>query len=174
MKIVSIFAPKLYSFRFPSEELNELHRLLDNWNDVTYIYNFLKENKSDIDKNKNILELADQISDDAYEIENTLSKLSNSSSQSLEQFFKPLNNEEYYFQLLSRQKGRVNYLRIYALKIDENCFVITGGAIKLTQRMQDREHTQKELYKINQCKQFLTENGVHDSDSFYEFITEQQ
>jgi hypothetical protein len=44
-------------------------------------------------------------------------------------------------------------LRLYALKIDKDCFVITGGAIKVSQKMQ--------------------ENGVFDSESFFELLSEQ-
>ena len=71
-----------------------------------------------------------------------------------------------------RQKGRKNYLRIYALRIDKNCFVITGGAIKFTHLMQDRKHTQLELNKIEMCRNYLKENGIIDADSFYEFLNQ--
>ncbi|NVO09332.1 MAG: hypothetical protein HXX16_05145 [Bacteroidales bacterium] len=173
MKIVSIFTVKLFSFHYPGEKLNELRRLLNCWNDTEYIYNFLKENKSDI-QNKTIEELAELIIYDAHEIDISLHKLSKSDSITFESFFKPLDNKEYSLQLLSPQKGRRHCLRIYALKIDANCFVITGGAIKLNHLMEDREHTQKELQKIKKCQQFLKNNSIHDSESFYEFIIEQQ
>ena len=54
-----------------------------------------------------------------------------------------------------------------------NVFVITGGAIKLTRTMQERSHTQAELDKINQCRQYLASNGVFDSDSFISMIEEE-
>ena len=38
--------------------------------------------------------------------------------------------------------------------------------------MQERAHTQEELKKINQCRQFLMDNGVFDSDSFISMIEE--
>lgn len=65
-------------------------------------------------------------------------------------------------------------MRLYAIKIDEDTFVITGGAIKLPLQhlMQDRAHTQLELSKLNKAKRYLEENGVNDNDSFYEFLNE--
>jgi len=39
--------------------------------------------------------------------------------------------------------------------------------------MEDRNHTNRELIKLNRCKAFLNENGVIDADSFYEFLNEQ-
>jgi len=56
--------------------------------------------------------------------------------------------------------------------LEKNVFVITGGAIKLTRTMQERSHTQAELDKLNQCRQFLASNGVFDSDSFISMIEE--
>lgn len=76
---------------------------------------------------------------------------------------------------LSMQKGKIsrNQLRLYALKIDENCFVITGGAIKMTQKMSEHEETSNELDKLIKARNHLNANGVFDNESFYEFITEQ-
>jgi len=56
--------------------------------------------------------------------------------------------------------------------LEKNVFVITGGAIKLTRTMQERSHTQAELDKLNQCRQYLASNGVFDSDSFISMIEE--
>ena len=36
--------------------------------------------------------------------------------------------------------------------------------------MQEREHTQKELDKLNACRDFLKQNGVFDQDSFIDFL----
>ena len=58
--------------------------------------------------------------------------------------------------------------------LEKNVFVITGGAIKLTRTMQERSHTQAELDKLNQCRQYLASNGVFDSDSFISMIEEDE
>lgn len=173
MKIVHIFAEKLYAFHFDGETQNELGRLLSEWNDPEYLYNFFKANKADIPKNESIISLSEKVSEDANKVDDTLYAICNSHSMKLSRFFKPLNNEEYRILTISEQKGRENYLRIYALRIDDNCFVITGGAIKLTLKMQDRKHTKKELNKIKTCRNFLKANDVVDEESFYEFLNEQ-
>ena len=61
---------------------------------------------------------------------------------------------------------------MYAIRIDNNCFVITGGAIKMSQKMQDHKDTQEELKKLNKAKDYLADNDVHDIDSFTELINE--
>lgn len=173
MKIVHIFAKKLYAFHFEGETHNELSKLLNEWNNREYLYHFLKANSTDIPRGEDIFTLSEKISEDANKIDDTLHEICSDESKKLNSFFKPLNNEEYRILTISEQKGRKNYLRIYALRIDDNCFVITGGAIKLTQKMQDRKHTEKELSKIKTCRNFLKVNDIVDEESFYEFLIEQ-
>jgi len=173
MKIVPIFDDKLYSFHYDNEDENELDRLLNDWNNVSYLYGFVSHNLADIPGNKTKEAIVKVIIDNATDIDNTLYELAHNMGKTLDEFFRPLNNSEYRMLELSKQKGRKNFLRIYALRIEKNCFVITGGAIKFTHLMQDRPHTQHELKKIEICRIFLKENGVYDSESFYEFLTEQ-
>ena len=55
-------------------------------------------------------------------------------------------------------------MRIYAIKLDKDVFVITGGAIKLTRTMQERAHTQRELERLERVRNFLLEEGAVDVD----------
>lgn len=175
MKIVRIFAEqsKLFAFRFEGEKMNELQRLLTLWNDTSYLYEFVTNNKSDIPKNISIQTLVFQLIKDANDIDDTISEISSNPKRRLEEFFKTLDNQEYHIVELSKQKGRKNFLRLFAIKIDNNCFVITGGAIKFHHLNKDRAHTQKEMQKINRCRDYLKDNGVFNVDSFYEFLNEQ-
>ena len=61
---------------------------------------------------------------------------------------------------------------VYAIRIEPNVYIVTGGAIKLTATMQDREHTQMELDKLNACRNYLQQNGIFDKDSFVDFFEE--
>lgn len=168
MKIVDIFEPNLYSFHYKDEEANEYYRLMELWTDVEYLKNFAKENKiEDVNQFiRKILRDAENIQDFLFEVENN--------KNILEHYFRPLNNNEFGFISLSKQKGKLveDKLRLYAIKIDNNCFVITGGAIKMSQKMQDHADTKKELPKINKAQDILRENGIIDDESFYEFLIE--
>lgn len=42
----------------------------------------------------------------------------------------------------------------------------------MTATMQEREHTQRELDKLNACRDFLKCNGVFDQDSFIDLFEE--
>jgi len=172
MEIVRIFAARneLFAVHYSNEKHDELKRLLLLWNDVSYLNQFLIQNKSDIPKGKTITQLVRQIIDNANEIDDTLYNLILDESMNIDSFFKPLNNNEYKILELWKQKGRNNYLRIYALRIDTNCYLITGGAIKFTRIMDDRPHTKKELNKIEKCRNYLLDNNVTDEESFLNFL----
>jgi hypothetical protein len=174
MEIVRIFNEQLFAFHFKGEKFNEMRRLLTLWNDTAYLYEFVTNNKSDIPKDLNILALVSQIIDHANDIDDRLYEISSNPEKGLEEFFKPLDNQEYHIVELSKQKGRKNYLRLFAIKIDYHCFVITGGTIKFHHLNKDRPHTQKEMQKMDRCRDYLKDNGVFDADSFYEFLNEQQ
>ena len=61
---------------------------------------------------------------------------------------------------------------MYAIKLEPGCYVITGGAIKLTRTMQEREHTLKELQKMEQVRDLLMDKGVVDADGFEDYVNE--
>lgn len=174
MKIVDIFALKLFAFHYENEVDNEYDRLLDLWNDAAYIYEFLKENKRDIPLYRTIAQVAEFIIEDAIELDEALIEITESDDKNLSHFFKQLHNQEYQAKVLSLQKGRRHCLRLYAIKIDEDTFVITGGAIKLPLQhlMEDRVHTQEELKKLKKAQAYLKEKGIFDEDSFFEFLNE--
>ena len=93
--------------------------------------------------------------------------------------FHPLSLKDSRAHELTREKARnwergqhPSWLRIYAIRIEPNVYIVTGGAIKLTATMQEREHTLKELAKLNACRDFLKCNGVFDQDSFIDLFEE--
>jgi hypothetical protein len=135
MKIVVIFAGKLYSFHYEAEAKNEYKRLMESWNDISYLRTYAKQNKIG-----DIRSFVEQIMDDAAYIEDLLAEMAHN-NRPLASFFRRLDDMESGTKILSLQKGKRYQLRIYAIKIDENLFVLTGGAIKLGWKMQDHPDT---------------------------------
>ena len=81
--------------------------------------------------------------------------------------------------LLGNEKARLrdtprhaSWLRIYAIKLDPGIYIITGGAIKLTRTMQEREHTLVELARMENVRRYLLENDITDMDSFKDYLRE--
>lgn len=97
----------------------------------------------------------------------------------LDKIFRPLDNYRTSDQLLGKEKARLkhsfrhtSWLRIYAIKLATGIYIITGGAIKLTATMQEREHTLMELQKMEKVRRFLLEENVVDDESFIEYLGE--
>ena len=65
-----------------------------------------------------------------------------------------------------------SWLRIYAIRLTDGKYIITGGAIKLTLEMKDREHTQNELIKLDKVRRFLLEEGIVDDEGFIDYLAE--
>lgn len=97
----------------------------------------------------------------------------------LDKLFRPLHNSRTNEILLGKEKARIkdrpqhaSWLRIYAIKLEPGCYIITGGAIKLTRTMQEREHTLRELNKMEQVRNYLIEEGAIDAAGFEDFLSE--
>lgn len=168
MKIVRIFADQLFAFHYDHETNNEFDRLMDLWTDVAFLHQFVENNNI-----QNTSVFVQDILQDAEQIQDFLEHL-NQNSQPYGFYFEPLQDAERN-RLLAFQKGKIrkNRLRYYAIKLDNNCFVITGGAIKMSQTMQDHPDTNNELAKLQAARAYLNKQGVFDEDSFYELLIEQ-
>ncbi|NDW12623.1 hypothetical protein D0T50_06935 [Bacteroides sp. 214] len=170
MKIIPIFAEKLYSFHYEVERLDEYERLFEMWNDPEYVFDFAQKNELLLEQmGYSIDKFVEQVFSDAEVLEEILLSYRDNDSV-IDNCFQPLYNQEYQPKILSLQKKRCKLLRLYAIRIDTNCYVITGGAIKTTRTMQEHPDTNKELQKLEQCKNYLQSEGVFDNDSFFEII----
>lgn len=72
-----------------------------------------------------------------------------------------------------RTSNHPSWLRLYAIKLEPQTYVITGGTIKLTQTMQERQHTLAELSRIEKVRNFLMDNGVVDLEGMLELMQEE-
>lgn len=179
MKFEELINGKLWAVREDDSESHELEILLDHWNNVVWLREFFINNIDDINAHYHV-SIEDAIWDtieDSEELENLLMELGE--SDDLDKMFRPLNNNETAESVLQKDKTRIatrprhsSWLRIYAIRLSTGAYIITGGAIKLTFRMEDREHTRHELTKIERVKNFLLSEHIIDDDSFIEYIAE--
>lgn len=168
MEVVSIFAENLYAFRYDGEIENEYDRLMDLWTDTEYLRGYATQN--DV---ANVYGFIEDILKCAEVVQDFLEDIIHSQDD-LELYFEALQESERKRVTLSLQKGKIrrNKLRLYAVKIDSNCFVIAGGAIKMSQRMDEHPDTEMELKKLNAAREYFRSNGVFDEDSFFELLIE--
>ena len=181
MKIDSIFAiieRSLFSVIYAENQTNEFDRLFDNWTDVQYLKDFFIKNQDDLNSKFygqiTIEEAIEKTIEDAEYLEERLLELAengvNENKENLQTLFKPLYN--YVSKPATHQKSKgyglksKSWLRVYAIRIAKNTYVITGGAIKLTPTMNEREHLKRELQKLEITKQYLKENEIWDENDF--------
>lgn len=172
---------RLWAVKYKSETENALSILFSQWNDVLWLREFFKENIEDLasyfkitDVNKAIFDTIEESS----KIECLIMDISPDAD--LDKLFRPLDNYRTSEIVLGKEKARLkeqiqkhpSWLRIYALKLTMGIYIITGGAIKLTAKMQEREHTLRELQKMEKVRNFLIQENIIDDDSFIDYIRE--
>ena len=179
MRFEELVKGKLWAVRDENEDCHALEILLDHWNDVIWLNAFFVENQIDLLSyySVSIEEAIMQTIEDSDKLENMLLKLAE--DDDLERLFRPLDNNETSNSLLQKDKARLqerprhsSWLRIYAIRLSNGAYIITGGAIKLTRTMAEREHTQAELDRIEKVRNYLLSEHIIDDESFIDYIAE--
>ena len=171
---------RLWAVRYDGEPDNALQLVFDQWNDLEWLWDFFTENIADLESYFKITEV-DQAIYDTLEDSNRLECLilDISPDANLDVLFRPLENDRAMEMLLGKEKARIqnrvehaSWLRLYAIKLEPGHYIITGGAIKLTRTMQERDHTLRELTKMENVRNLLIEQGIVDADGFKDYANE--
>jgi hypothetical protein len=83
--------------------------------------------------------------------------------------FKPLSDgkiEKEYEKDKVKVDGKKTWLRLYAIRIDANFFVVCGGAIKLRKTLNDRTYLLKELDKLSFTQNYLMDEENDNLELF--------
>lgn len=197
MKIVDRFAvveESLYSVLFdtevgavdendeiiPNEKLHEFNRLFDFWNDANRLREFFEKNENDLNDDYwegiTIDEAIRKTRNEAKKLKLIILEYAQKGKTerlyNLSTIFKPLTDGKYE-KKLEKDKVRLDerkaWLRMYAIRIDANFFMICGGSIKLRETLNDRIYLLKELEKLEITQKLLSDgnNGIFDICEFY-------
>lgn len=162
---------RLWAVQYENQEYDELTRLFEEWNNPLILYQFFKENWDDTDyfHISSIKEAINKTTEESEILEKII--LDISPDADLDVIFHNLSHYQHEMYL-EKSKGKIkqSWLRIYAIKLTTGIYIITGGAIKLTATMEEREHTRNELVKLERVRNFLIDNGIVDEDGFYDYI----
>ncbi|MBO5407263.1 MAG: hypothetical protein J6A27_07115 [Bacteroidales bacterium] len=184
MEVVRIYGEWLYSIQFDEEDLNEYVRIFKQWHNLDYLEKFFCDNAEYIDspfwKNAGLHPDEPEISaqrvlDEANGLEEYICKLVENMNLGIKPDF-----DEYFHFLGGKYKclwtlepmksygtGNPSLLRLYAIKIDKNCYLIVCGGIKLGTTIQNSPVLKDEVFKkIDKVLQFLRANGIEESDDF--------
>lgn len=175
MKIVHTFVDDLFTFWYDCSAKDELALQFSNWKDPEYLFDFFKNNHKDLHQKIwrfiSIEYAIDKTIHDALAFE---CELLENPEIILNEQFKPLNDLQASPLNLNKSKcygiETPSWLRLYGLRVEKGVYVITGGAIKLTHRMEERIHTNEELLKLEKGRNFLLKENVFDSDGLVDLI----
>ena len=171
---------RLWAAWYDGEAENALYTLFEQWNDVVWLREVFKANIDDLASYFKITDVNQAIYDTIEDSDRLQCLILDISPWAdLDKLFRPLENSRSGEMLLSKEKARLkeyrrhtSWLRIYAIKLEPGTYVITGGAIKLTRTMQEREHTLHELEKMEKVRRFMLENDIIDKDAFTDYMSE--
>lgn len=185
MKIVPIFVAEskregLFSIHLEGEEEDEISKCIDQWLfNNEYLHDFFNTHQNDLNTGYygEHISIQQAIAHTRNEAESLFEKLqqlaisgTENGSENLSLAFQPLRNEDYLQKPLQKVKAKTKnnrkWLRIYAIKIGPNTFIVTGGAIKLVGTMDERSHLIKEKQKLEDIKIYLKDEGILDQEDF--------
>lgn len=182
MEIVEIFKDWLYSINFDENDLTEYHRVFREWHDLDYLVDFFTTHKSYIDTDfwrnsgldpNNPEKSAARVIEEADHLESYIRELvkncNNGDSPDFDEYFHFLGGKYKCLWSLEPVKSYgtsiPSLLRLYAIKLDSNCYLIVYGGIKLGSTIQNSPVLKDNVFqKIDSVIRFLKANGITDSE----------
>ena len=182
MEIVEIYEGWLYSIQFDEEDLNEYARVFKEWHDLDYLEKFFTDNADYIntpfwkdeglDPNQpeasslKVLEEAEELEDYIMEL---ISNMKSGIKPDFDEYFHFLDGKYKCLWTLEPMKsygtGRPSLLRLYAIKVESNCYLIVYGGIKLGDTIQNSPVLKDKVFnKIDNVLNYLRANGIEDSE----------
>ena len=150
--ILPIIENKLFRVVYDNNEENILKLLYEQWTDTLWLREFSIRYQDDLKKIEEPIKNKEAVKRTIEDADQLFKTLYESDGENLATFFRPLHNkEEPDLRDNQQQKGRIErprtWLRIYAVHYDSK-YIVTGGAIKLTQKM-NRAHLKEQLSKLD-------------------------
>ena len=141
--------------------------LFDLWHNPEYLRAFFTTKVDDLAntwKGMTVEQAIDRIEDEAddfsEELKDIETKADGYEDKSLDDVFEHLHNEEFRFRGRNKdhRKARPDLndsaLRIYAIRLEDGSFIVTGGGIKLAAKMKDAD-LEIEIDKIKRVQDYL-------------------
>jgi hypothetical protein len=176
LELVPIFAGNIWSVTYDGAKTDEYNRLFGDWLNISYLSDFYDEHQKLLDDpfwKQYGMGKDDAVRRTRQEAESLLRSFldlydccKKGMKPDFDILFRPLGEGCYEHQLLRSKaygkKRAPSFLRIYAIKIESNAYVITGGAIKLTRTMGECPYLEKEFKKLNQVRTWLQKLGIEE------------
>lgn len=181
LTILPIFTEQnqgIYAIKLKHEVLDELEKLENNWSNPEYLRAFFKEHQDLLSTGKyedyTINEAVIKTLKDGQVLLDQLFDYAEVGFEdpecNLSAFFTPLHESD-KSKLLPYEQCKAygvhidnGWLRIYAIRLSVNTYIVTGGGIKLVRKMQESKYLEAELSKLKLTQELLKANGILDGD----------
>lgn len=184
MKIRELLPPYLYSMQYGDDDKqDEYERLLDVWTDADAVASFFESHSQEMDPLfwGDIAEpevAASRTITEAYDLDEHITTLYHNAKLGVkpdyDDYFQPLNGEFGYLYIRTPMKaygpGDPSLLRLYAIKLSSNCYLITGGGIKYCKTMQESPELMAEIDKLKSVLSFLKHLGIEDAEDVTNYV----
>ena len=184
MKIIGTFEVvknSLYAVQYKGQKMQEFERLFAQWNNTVFLDSFFSQHIEDLQhdfwQGMKVEDAIKKTIRDSIELERKIKYLAEQGRlnkfENLSELFKPLHNRPSKLEEFEKSKAKglmhKSWLRVYAIRLKPNLYLVSGGAIKLTQDMNHRKHLLLELEKLKITRNYLTgedESGLEFVEMF--------
>ncbi len=182
MEIREIYKECLYSIKFDEADTDEYSRAISLWKDLDALVKFFTIHAKDVDQpfwrevglhSDAPLVSAERVASEAIELAKHIKDLAqnvhNGELPNFEDFFKPLGGKYSYVRELEPHKSYGTFipslLRLYAIKLGVNVYLIVFGGIKLGKTIQDSPGLNHQVFnRIDNVIAFLKANGIFEGE----------
>ncbi|MDE6418551.1 MAG: hypothetical protein K2K49_05020 [Duncaniella sp.] len=182
MDIINLFSDTLFSVKFDDSGLAEYHRFFNEWKNLDYLTDFFEQYREHIntpfwlnaglEPNKPE-QSARRVIHEADLLETQIKTLAlnsaNGTRPDLDSYFQRLGGKYNFLWSFEPHKSygplTPSLLRVYAIKIEPNCYLIVHGGIKLGSTIQNSPVLKDMVFKkIDLTLNYLDAMGIVDSE----------
>lgn len=151
------------------------------WEDVSYVREYLKLHlPANNYYGLGLKEAAKKVLKESQAFYSEILKIARNEipNQKLDEYiFHPLHEkDDFDIPLLSAKaygaKGKKSFLRIYAIRLSDESYLVIGGLIKLHRSLQDSEEGRNILEQLKKWTEYLRKNNIDDAFDIGVLITE--
>lgn len=170
---------QLYTLADEDRDSDEFEDCMANWSDTLYLFNFFKNNEHALEyygiERSEAIELVVSQSAELF------LKIREATEYGklpiiLDKLFIPLHKGDDFSipiveaKAYSGRKGQTSMLRLYAIRLQDGCYIFVGGLIKTTKSLQDCKEGREILKKIESFAKFLRKEKYTDSFEIRELL----
>jgi len=172
----AVFALRFKEESYANADDNELYKVFRQWQDAEYLFDFFKTNKANLayfDSRMMATQAMERTLKQSHvlfeRLIEALAEAEKGNFSALGSLFTNVDAAPHHSDFVE-QKVKRFWLRLFAVRTDDDLYFITGGAIKLTASLQgdpkNPPPTDRELKKARAVARYFRE--VVDKDKFYE------